>query len=140
MVTPNLPEAARLADRPVPADLDAMRSVAEALVAAGARAVLVKGGHLGGDQALDILFDGTRMEVLAAPRIATANTHGTGCTLSSAIAAYLALGRDLFAAVAAAKAYLTGAIRHADALAVGGGHGPVHHFHAVWPMPTGGPA
>ena len=138
LVTPNLPEAARLAGRPLPEDLDGMREIARQLTRTGARAVLVKGGHLGGEQSIDILFDGTAMHEFAAPRIATPNTHGTGCTLSSAIAAYLALGRDLPSAVAAAKTYLTEALRRSADLQVGGGHGPVHHFHALWPeaMPS----
>ena len=133
LITPNLPEAARLADRPVPADEAGMRDLAERLHGLGARAVLVKGGHLRGPEAIDILFDGTRHHVFSAPRIATPNTHGTGCTLSSAIAAYLARGRDLAGAVAAAKSYLSAALMESGRLDVGGGHGPVHHFHSVWP-------
>lgn len=128
LVTPNLPEAARLADRPIATTLGAMRDTARALVEAGANAVLVKGGHLAGPEAVDVLFDGRTMQVFAAPRIDTPNTHGTGCTLSAAIATGLALGADLFDAVAQAKAYLTEALRHADDLTVGGGHGPVQHF------------
>ncbi len=131
LITPNLPEAARLADRPVPRDVAAMRDVARALGAAGARAVLVKGGHLGGATAVDVLFDGHGFEEFEAPRIETRNTHGTGCTLSSAIAAYLALGFALPDAVRNAKSYLTEALRFSDDLAVGTGHGPVHHFHAA---------
>ena len=132
LVTPNLPEAARLAGRPLPTDGEGMRSIARALVEAGARAVLVKGGHLAGEQAVDILFDGETVREFATVRIATSNTHGTGCTLSSAIAAYLGLGLDLPAAIEAAKTYLTEALRRSDELHVGGGHGPVHHFHALW--------
>lgn len=128
LVTPNLPEAARLADRPMAATLDDMRDTARALVEAGARAVLVKGGHLAGPEAIDVLFDGRTMQVFAAPRIDTPNTHGTGCTLSSAIATALALGADLPDAIARAKAYLTEALRHAGDLTVGTGHGPVQHF------------
>ncbi len=132
LITPNLPEAARLASRPIPDDIAGMRDIARALVDAGAQAVLVKGGHLGGERSVDVLFDGRTLQEFTAPRIATQNTHGTGCTLSSAIASYLALGHDLPAAVAAAKAYLTEALRRSDELRVGGGHGPVHHFHALW--------
>ncbi|WP_165492713.1 bifunctional hydroxymethylpyrimidine kinase/phosphomethylpyrimidine kinase [Lichenihabitans psoromatis] len=132
LVTPNLPEAARLADGSVPTDVTGMRLLAEKLVASGARAVLVKGGHLDGDVAVDILFDGTTMREFSAPRIDTPNTHGTGCTLSSAIAAYLALGDDLAGAVTKAKAFLTDALRTSGELRVGGGHGPVHHFHSRW--------
>ncbi len=132
VVTPNLSEAARLADRPVPRDEDGMRALAERLHALGAPAVLVKGGHLGGPEARDVLFDGTCHRVFWAPRVATRNTHGTGCTLSSAIAAFLAHGETLADAVSAAKDYLTGALARSDELRVGGGHGPVHHFHALW--------
>ena len=137
LVTPNLPEAARLTGRPIATTLDAMRETACALVEAGARAVLVKGGHLSGAEAVDVLFDGRIMQSFAAPRIDTVNTHGTGCTLSSAIATLLAQGVDLPGAVERAKAYLTEALRRSGDLAVGGGHGPVHHFALVhgW-MPT----
>lgn len=132
LITPNLPEAARLAGRPMPEDVAGMQDVAKALADAGAKAVLVKGGHLAGDQAVDILFDGWSMETFTTERVQTSNTHGTGCTLSSAIAAYLALGHNLPAAILAAKAYLTEALRRSRDLHVGGGHGPVHHFHAIW--------
>lgn len=98
----------------------------------GARAVLYKGGHMTGDDAVDVLImNGERTE-FSAPRVLTANTHGTGCTLSSAIAAYLAKGLDLEMACRSAKAYLTGALKAADELGVGHGHGPVHHFWDVW--------
>ncbi|MDX7949997.1 bifunctional hydroxymethylpyrimidine kinase/phosphomethylpyrimidine kinase [Lichenihabitans sp. Uapishka_5] len=127
VVTPNLPEAARLADAPVPENEVAMRRIAETIHARGAKAVLVKGGHLAGKQAVDILFDGERHHRFAAERLATRNTHGTGCTLSSAIAVKLAQGSALVEAVAEAKAFLTGALRFSDKLSVGGGHGPVHH-------------
>ena len=100
--------------------------------------MLVKGGHLKPDRSgeeadsIDILDDGGEPLTLVAPRIATANTHGTGCTLSAAIAALLGRGVPLREAVREAKAYLTEAIRAADRLQVGHGHGPVHHFHALW--------
>ena len=133
LITPNLPEAARLAKVPIPHDEPEMRRVAEVLHERGARAVLIKGGHLGGEQAVDVLFDGRRHRSVSAPRLATRNTHGTGCTLSSAIAAYLARGAALAEAVEAAKSYLSAALAHSRHLRVGQGHGPVHHFHAVWP-------
>ena len=133
LVTPNLPEAARLAGVPAPGDETAMRRVAEVMHERGARAVLIKGGHLSGDHAVDVLFDGRRHRTFAAPRVDTRNTHGTGCTLSSAIAAYLARGVDLASAVEAAKSYLSAALARSGQLRVGQGHGPVHHFHAVWP-------
>ena len=133
LVTPNLPEAARLADRAVPEDEAGMKAIAEAIHRLGPEAVLVKGGHLGGEEAIDILFDGREHAVFSARRVATRNTHGTGCTLSSAIAACLGRGATLFEAVADAKDYLTEALIRSGDLRVGGGHGPVHHFHSVWP-------
>jgi hydroxymethylpyrimidine/phosphomethylpyrimidine kinase len=102
----------------------------ERLLAFGCEAVLVKGGHGDGPQSTDYLFQSNGVVQLAAPRIATRNTHGTGCTLSSAIAAGLAKGLTLEAAVREAKAYISAAIAAADRLQVGHGHGPVHHFHA----------
>jgi hydroxymethylpyrimidine/phosphomethylpyrimidine kinase len=130
LVTPNLAEAARLAERPVAASLADAQATAERLCALGAPAVLVKGGHADGATSDDVLFDGARHHVLSAPRITTRNTHGTGCTLSSAIAAYLALGRALPQAVADAKAYLGGALVAGRDLQVGSGAGPVDHFYA----------
>jgi hydroxymethylpyrimidine/phosphomethylpyrimidine kinase len=129
VVTPNLPEAESLLGRPV-RTLAEMREAARALRAMGPRAVVVKGGHLEGD-AVDVFWDGERMEDLSAPRIATKNTHGTGCTYSAAIAARLALGDPLLDAVRGAKAYLTEAIRRS--YSVGRGHGPVDHLHGVTP-------
>lgn len=128
VVTPNLPEAALLLGIPVPEDLAEMREAAQAIHRLGAHAVLVKGGHLAGACSDDVLWDGMRAHILTAPRIATSNTHGTGCTLSSAIAALLPCERDLQASVAKAKAYLTGALQSADQLVVGEGRGPLHHF------------
>jgi hydroxymethylpyrimidine/phosphomethylpyrimidine kinase len=133
VVTPNLPEAAALLDTAVAQDEGAMRAQAERILALGAKAVLIKGGHGAGAESVDFLFDGGAVTRLAARRIATRNTHGTGCTLSSAIAAGLAQGKDLAAAVGAAKDFVTAAIAAADRLGVGQGHGPLHHFHAVWP-------
>jgi hydroxymethylpyrimidine/phosphomethylpyrimidine kinase len=127
VVTPNLPEAESLLGGPV-RTLAQMREAARALRAMGPRAVVVKGGHLEGD-AVDVFWDGERMEDLSAPRIATKNTHGTGCTYSAAIAARLALGDPLLDAVRGAKAYLTEAIRRS--YSVGRGHGPVDHLHPL---------
>ncbi|MDF2114205.1 bifunctional hydroxymethylpyrimidine kinase/phosphomethylpyrimidine kinase [Roseiarcaceae bacterium H3SJ34-1] len=134
VVTPNVPEAVRLGGGTAVRDLAGLEALARALHAQGAQAVLVKGGHLGGAFAEDVLFDGAGVQVFKAERVATRNTHGTGCTLSSAIAAYLAQGKSLAEAVALAKDYLTDALRAADELHVGSGkgHGPVHHFHALW--------
>ncbi len=134
VITPNLPEAARLAGLPVAEDEDAMRATARALQGRGARAVLIKGGHLAGGDAVDLLSDGTDLQFFRAARVETRNTHGTGCTLSSAIAAYLARGLALADAVGAAKTYLTAAIAESAQLSVGSGHGPVHHLHAQWPV------
>ena len=127
VLTPNLPEAEALLGRPV-RDLAAMREAARALQAMGPGAVVVKGGHLEGEP-VDVFFDGARLVELPAPRIATPNTHGTGCTYSAAIAARLALGEPVLEAVRGAKAYLTEAIRRS--YAVGHGHGPVDHLHPL---------
>jgi hydroxymethylpyrimidine/phosphomethylpyrimidine kinase len=133
VITPNLPEAAVLLDLEEAEDEAGMIDAAARLRALGPQAVLLKGGHLAkGTSSVDVLDDGAEPLTLAAPRIATANTHGTGCTLSSAIAALLARGLPLRHAVRAAKAYVTAAIQAADRLKVGHGHGPVHHFHALW--------
>jgi hydroxymethylpyrimidine/phosphomethylpyrimidine kinase len=128
VVTPNLPEAEVLTDRPA-SSLDEMREAARAIVGLGARSVVVKGGHLAGD-AIDVFYDGDRMVELPARRIDTTSTHGTGCTLASAIAALLARGEPLDEAISGAKVYLTAAIERAFPL--GHGHGPVHHFHRFW--------
>jgi hydroxymethylpyrimidine/phosphomethylpyrimidine kinase len=132
LVTPNLTEAARLSGHVIAPDLEGMRRAAMLLHARGAKAVLITGGHLEGKTSDDLLFDGASYRLFSAPRVATRNTHGTGCTLSSAIAAYLALGRELGDAISAAKTYLGGALAAADALSVGHGPGPVNHFHRIW--------
>jgi hydroxymethylpyrimidine/phosphomethylpyrimidine kinase len=132
VVTPNLPEAAALLDAPQAATEDEMVRQAERLLALGARAVLMKGGHGKSAESADVLVTATAVVRFAAARIATKNTHGTGCTLAAAIAAGLAKGEDLNAAVRAAKDYVTAAIAAADRLGVGHGHGPVHHFHKWW--------
>ena len=125
VVTPNIFEAQTLLDATID-DLAAMKEAARAIQALGARKVVVKGGHLEGRPATDVLFDGAAFRELSTPRIATRNTHGTGCTFSSAIAAHLAQGWPFFEAVTRAKTYVTGAIR--QGLAIGRGHGPTHHF------------
>jgi hydroxymethylpyrimidine/phosphomethylpyrimidine kinase len=127
LLTPNLHEAEALLGRPV-RDVGAMRAAARELRGLGARAVLVKGGALAGDP-LDVFFDGAEVVELAAPRIETQNTHGTGCTLSAAICARLALGDGLLDAVRAAKAYLTEGLRRS--YAVGHGRGVVDHLHPL---------
>jgi hydroxymethylpyrimidine/phosphomethylpyrimidine kinase len=132
VVTPNLPEAGDLLGAAVGEDVEAMRDAARRLGALGPAHVLVKGGHGTGATLVDVLFDGGRCVELPTARIATKNTHGTGCTLSSAIAALLPQRSSVAAAVRDAREYVVAAIRHADALDVGGGHGPLHHFHALW--------
>jgi hydroxymethylpyrimidine/phosphomethylpyrimidine kinase len=132
VITPNLHEAAVLLDEPVAADEEQMVAQGRRLLNRGARAVLMKGGHGAGDESADFLVTPTGERRYASRRIATTNTHGTGCTLSAAMAAGIAKGETLEAAVASAKNYLIGAIRAADDLCIGHGHGPVHHFHALW--------
>lgn len=125
VVTPNLPEAEALLDRPI-GDLSAMKAAAKDIAALGADKVVVKGGHLGGAVATDVLFDGKDFSLLECPRIETSHTHGTGCTFSSAIAAWMARDVPFSEAVARAKTYVTGAIENAFPL--GHGCGPTHHF------------
>jgi len=126
VVTPNVHEAEHLTDVEIEATAD-LRAAAAALLDHGPDAVLVKGGHLSGaDEAVDVLVDGDTSQRFAAPRIDTRHTHGTGCTYASAIAANLAKGHDLEAAINRAKRYVTGAIRHA--LPLGHGRGPTNHF------------
>lgn len=133
VVTPNLPEVGVLLDREAPRTPNEMRQAALALCALGPRHVLVKGGHLGGPESPDVLSDGSDVRVLEARRVDSRNTHGTGCTLSAAIAALLARGSGVPDAVAEAKAFVTRALLASERLSVGGGHGPLHHFHALWP-------
>lgn len=136
MITPNLPEAGVLLEMRSVETVREMRSVAERLrrmmTHGGHRWVLVKGGHLPGNDTIDILHDGDKMIELPGRRIPTRNTHGTGCTLSSAITALLPQVASVPQATQIAKDYLVSAIAHADALHVGQGHGPVHHFHRLW--------
>ena len=131
VLTPNLPEAARLLSRMVAADPTEAEAQGRALCALGAGWVLMKGGHAEGNVCTDLLV-GLETHRFTAPRIATKNTHGTGCSLSSAIAAGLAQGLAVPAAVERAHRWLQGAIAAADRLRVGSGHGPVHHFHQWW--------
>jgi hydroxymethylpyrimidine/phosphomethylpyrimidine kinase len=130
LITPNLPEAAKLLGESEAMDEAGMRLQAEALRQIGAQAVLIKGGHAKGPTAIDILADVEGELPLEVPRIETGDTHGTGCTLSSAIAAELAKGASLRQAVTRAKSYVTAALQFAGALRVGKGRGPVDHFHA----------
>jgi hydroxymethylpyrimidine/phosphomethylpyrimidine kinase len=131
LITPNLPEAGVLVGDTAPTSLAAMRQTVRDLHRLGSRWVLLKGGHLSGTDSTDLLFDGTTITVLPGRRIETRNTHGTGCTLSAAIAALLPRF-DVAEAARRAKAFLTDALVASDHLSVGSGRGPVHHFHALW--------
>lgn len=132
VITPNLPEAAALLDEPLARNEDEMLAQAGRLRDRGAQAVLIKGGHSDGAEAVDMLVEASSFTRLATPRVDTRNTHGTGCTLSSAIAAGLAKGLSLVAAAREAKVYVSEAIAASARLAIGAGHGPVHHFHKWW--------
>lgn len=135
VITPNLPEAGVLLSARAPDSVKEMRRCAERLrrllADSGERWVLLKGGHLFADP-IDILYDGDRMLELPAPRIDSKNTHGTGCSLSAALAALIPRCADVPEAARLAKAWLGEAIRRSVELDVGRGHGPVHHFHALW--------
>ena len=128
IVTPNIPEAEVLAGMKL-RGADEIREAAMRIVEMGAKTVLIKGGHLKGP-AVDFFYDGKKFAALNAPRIRSKNTHGTGCTLSAAIAAGLAKGHPLETAVANAKRYITEALRHG--YRIGSGHSPVHHFYRYW--------
>jgi hydroxymethylpyrimidine/phosphomethylpyrimidine kinase len=132
LITPNLPEAAALLDEPVAVTETAIESQGKRLLALGCPAVLIKGGHGQGTESIDYLVSGNGIVALAAPRIPTKNTHGTGCSLSSAIAAGLAKGEDIETAVHKAKAWVSAAIAAADRLGIGQGNGPIHHFHGFY--------
>jgi hydroxymethylpyrimidine/phosphomethylpyrimidine kinase len=132
ILTPNLPEAAALLNEPMASSEAAIESQGRRLLALGCPAVLIKGGHGQGSESIDYLVRESGAMALAAPRVATQNTHGTGCSLSSAIAAGLAKGADLETAVRSAKAFVSAAIAAADRFSVGHGHGPIHHFHRFY--------
>jgi hydroxymethylpyrimidine/phosphomethylpyrimidine kinase len=125
VVTPNIPEAEVLSGRSI-ASIDDVKEAARAIHGLGPSAVVVKGGHAGGAEIVDVLYDGQTFHEFRTPRIETSNTHGTGCTFASSLAAYLALGHPLVDATSRAQAYVAGAIRHA--LGIGHGHGPLDHF------------
>lgn len=132
LITPNLPEAAILLEEPVATSETAIVSQGSRLLAMGCGAVLIKGGHGQGAESIDYLIRSDGVIALAAPRLATGNTHGTGCSLSSAIAAGLAKGDDMATAVRNAKVWISAAIAAADGLGVGHGNGPIHHFHGLY--------
>jgi hydroxymethylpyrimidine/phosphomethylpyrimidine kinase len=128
VVTPNLPEAEKLTGIKLTRAKE-IEEAAQRIIAMGAKNVVIKGGHRRGP-AIDLFFDGRKFRQLRAPRVRTRHTHGTGCTFSAAIAAYLAKGKEIEEAVVLAKKYITQAIR--KGFAIGSGHSPVHHFHALW--------
>lgn len=132
IVTPNLPEAALLTAMPIAETRAQMIRQAEIILTAGAAAVLIKGGHGGGNDSVDILVDHAGVRKFSAPRVDTNNDHGTGCTLAAAVTAGLASGLLLADAVDHAKTYLQQALIEGKTLKIGGGHGPVHHFHQWW--------
>jgi hydroxymethylpyrimidine/phosphomethylpyrimidine kinase len=132
LITPNLPEAAALLGEPVATSEPAIAAQGARLLAMGCSAVLIKGGHGQGAESIDYLFGADGTVALSAPRLATRNTHGTGCSLSSAIAAGLAKGESMERAVRSAKTWISAAIAAADRLDVGKGHGPIHHFHKFY--------
>ncbi|PCJ30144.1 MAG: bifunctional hydroxymethylpyrimidine kinase/phosphomethylpyrimidine kinase [Gammaproteobacteria bacterium] len=133
LLTPNLPEAAALLRVDEAKTIDEMQQQAEQLLSLGPKSILLKGGHGTTDVCTDLLLLKTgEMLQFSAPRINTKNTHGTGCTYSAAIAAQLAKGINLSDAVQYSHDYLHQAIKAADQLNIGSGHGPVHHFHAIW--------
>jgi hydroxymethylpyrimidine/phosphomethylpyrimidine kinase len=132
LVTPNLPEAAALLGEDVAQTDTAVMGQADRILALGPGAVLIKGGHADGAESVDVLLDRDGFARFASPRVATRNTHGTGCTLSSAIAAGLAKSLPLRESVGAGKTYIAAAIAASDRLRIGHGHGPVHHFHGLW--------
>jgi hydroxymethylpyrimidine/phosphomethylpyrimidine kinase len=132
IITPNLAEAAALLDAPIARTETEMREQAERLLALGSQAVLVKGGHGAGAQSVDLLVQQNRCIRLSADRIPARDAHGSGCTLSSAIAAGLAKGMELADAVRSAKDFVTAALASADRIRIGAGRGPLHHFHASW--------
>jgi hydroxymethylpyrimidine/phosphomethylpyrimidine kinase len=135
LITPNLPEAADLLGEPEATDEVAMADHTARLIKLGAHRVLLKGGHLSGAASVDLFYDDGEIRRYTGPRIRTRNTHGTGCTLSSAIAVLRPQRPGWGSAIADARSYLTGALRAADRLDVGRGHGPVHHFHDLWSRP-----
>ncbi|MBB5276174.1 hydroxymethylpyrimidine/phosphomethylpyrimidine kinase [Rhizobium rosettiformans] len=132
LLTPNLPEAAALLGEPEACERTVMEAQAIRLSALGPKAVLVKGGHLPGAESPDVLVSEGEVRWFEAARFQTRNTHGTGCSLSSALAAELAKGRSLQDAVRQAKTWLAEAVAASGRLSVGSGHGPVHHLHALW--------
>ena len=132
IITPNLPEAAALLDCDEATSIDEMMDQAKMLLKQGPEAVYLKGGHLGGDDSPDILMTTDNVVTLDGVRIDTKNTHGTGCSLSAALAACRARNLEVVEAAKASKEFIARAIAFADQIKVGQGHGPIHHFHLLW--------
>jgi hydroxymethylpyrimidine/phosphomethylpyrimidine kinase len=132
LLTPNLPEAASLLGVDIAKNREEIELQGKALLKLGVKAVLMKGGHFSAKDSPDVLISKTELQWFEGQRIATKNTHGTGCTLSATLAAELAKGETLENAVRHAKSYLLGAIQNADRLNIGSGHGPTHHFYRLW--------
>lgn len=132
LITPNLHEAAVLLNEPVATSLAQMQIQGEKIMALGAQAVLMKGGHTDGEEATDLLITAAGVKSFSSQRLHTKNTHGTGCTLASAIAAGLAKNYTLDEAVKQAKEYLYNALLHSEKLNIGQGSGPVHHFYSFY--------
>jgi hydroxymethylpyrimidine/phosphomethylpyrimidine kinase len=135
VLTPNLPEAAALLGDAAAETEAAMLAQARALLGLGAKTVVLKGGHASGTESVDLIVDRNGAVALPSRRLASRNTHGTGCAFSAALAAGLAKGMGVEAAVRLAKQYVHAAIAAADTLYVGSGTGPIHHFHSIWPRP-----
>jgi hydroxymethylpyrimidine/phosphomethylpyrimidine kinase len=133
LITPNLQEAAALLNSGVARNESEAKEQAACLIALGPRSVLIKGGHAAGPEAADLYYDGSKFRLYAAPRLAIGNVHGTGCTLASAIAAFLVRGQPMEEAIAEAKAYLQGALARAASLRIGAGASPVPHFYRQIP-------
>jgi len=136
VITPNIPEASGLLREDLSSE-DSIIKGAKSLADLGPKSVLIKGGHSAGSDSKDLLYMNGSIEWFSSPRIKTINDHGTGCTLSAAIAAFLAHGHPIFDAVAKAKAYITGALKSGSEYKVGNGHGPVHHFYNLWQEEVG---
>ena len=132
VITPNLEEAAALLNLPVAKDRSEMVEQAKRLLDLGVQQVLLKGGHLSTPESPDLWVGSTGQQWFESKRIDTVNTHGTGCTLSSAVAAHLALGHSISDSISRSKSYVSKAIAKADQLNIGHGHGPTHHFHSIW--------
>ena len=132
IITPNIPEAMVLLNKTTQPNLQDMEDYCFELLKLGAKSVLLKGGHMQGDVLHDLYYDGSDIISMTSPRINTKNTHGTGCSMSSAIASFVAKGNDIKTSVQNAKNYIAGAVARSDELDIGSGSGPINHFYKVW--------